>query len=310
MPSHPAAPTRTIRLALPAVPRPAPGKLLAVAAVVAILFAGWLWLRDSPLVAVERVAISGATGSQAGAVRSALESAAADMTTLNVDVAALRDSVARYPLVRDIEVSPQPPHGLRIRVVERVPVGVIQAGGASVVVAQDGTLLRGLPAADLPRIVARVSPGGARVSDRRTQVKVAVLAAAPRRLRGRIVRVTLGPQGLVAVLASGPKLRFGDGARLEAKWLAASRVLTDPAARGAAYIDLRVPERPAAGGLSVDQGGTQVKVDAASVAPVATAPPTATPSGPAEQAPVAAAPAVGIVQPPVAQQPVAPVPQP
>jgi hypothetical protein len=74
-----------------------------------------------------------------------------------------------------------------------------------------------------------------------------------------VVRVTLGPQGLVAVLSSGPKLRFGDGGRLRAKWIAALRVLSDPAARTAAYIDLRVPERPAAGGLSVAQGGTQVE---------------------------------------------------
>ena len=141
--------------------------------------------------------------------------------------------------------------------------------------AADGTILRGLPAGDLPRISSRISPGGARVSDRRTAVKVAVLAAAPRRLRARIVRVTLGPQGLIAVLTSGPRLRFGDGSRLEAKWIAAERVLRDAAARDAAYIDLRIPERPAAGGLSVAEGGTQVQPVEPVVAPAVTTDPGA-----------------------------------
>ena len=138
---------------------------------------------------------------------------------------------------------------------------------------RSGTILRGLPAGDLPRISSRITPGGARVSDRRTAVKVAVLASAPRRMRARIVRVTLGPQGLIAVLTSGPRLRFGDGSRLRAKWIAAMRVLHDPAAREATYLDLRVPERPAAGGLSVEEGGTQVQraATAATVAPAVTA---------------------------------------
>ncbi len=259
-----------------------------------LLLAGWLWLRESPLVSVDRVTVTGVSSSQAGPVRAALESAAMDMTTLNVDVGGLRDAVARFPMVRDVEVTPDFPHDLRIRVIERVPVGAIHASGGTVVVAADGTILRGLPAGDLPRIVARVVPGGAVVSDRRTRVKVAVLAAAPRRMRSRVVRVTLGPQGLIAVLSSGPKLRFGDGSRLEAKWIAATRVLRDPAARSATYIDLRVPERPAAGGLTVEQGGTQVQASVAVVTPLSE--PAADTAAPAQEA--AVAPAGSVAAPP------------
>jgi hypothetical protein len=112
-------------------------------------------------------------------------------------------------------------------------------------------------------------------------------------MRARIVRVTLGPQGLIAVLTSGPKLRFGDGSRLEAKWIAATRVLHDPAARDAAYIDLRIPERPAAGGLSVEQGGTQVEQPD----PVATAAASVDPATAATTDPAAAAVPAGTSQP-------------
>ncbi|MET0811192.1 MAG: hypothetical protein ABWY65_08780, partial [Thermoleophilaceae bacterium] len=62
-----------------------------------------------------------------------------------------------------------------------------------------------------------------------------------------------------------PELIFGDARRARAKWAAAARVLADPEARGASYIDLRIPGRPAAGGLPAE-----------TVAPVAPAGHTAT----------------------------------
>jgi cell division protein FtsQ len=61
--------------------------------------------------------------------------------------------------------------------------------------------------------------------------------------------VEIGADGLVAQLTDGPELDFGSMSRLPAKWIAATRVLGDYAARGATYLDLRYPERPAAGGL-------------------------------------------------------------
>ena len=50
-------------------------------------------------------------------------------------------------------------------------------------------------------------------------------------------------------LRDGPDLIFGDARRAAAKWAAAARVLAEPSAAGATYLDLRVPERVAAGGL-------------------------------------------------------------
>jgi cell division protein FtsQ len=245
--------------------------LIALVLLAALLAGGWLWLRDSSLVAVEDVSVRGANGFGAAAVRTALETAAQDMTTLNVDEAALRAAVARYPLVRDVSAVADPPHGLRITVRERVPVGVIVSGGASVVVADDGRLLRGVPAQGLPQIVAKAPPGGAVVGDRKTLRKVQVLAQAPPALRRRVGRVTLGPWGLQATLSGGPTLRFGDGRRLRAKWIAARRILQDPVAAQATYLDLRVPERPAAGGLSEEQGGAPASALATNLDPRAVA---------------------------------------
>jgi cell division protein FtsQ len=121
---------------------------------------------------------------------------------------------------------------------------------------------------------------------------VALLAAAPTELRRRVSRVGFGPHGLAARIAHGPILYFGPGSRLRAKWIAAARVLSDYSSKGASYLDLRVPERPAAGGL------------------VATTPPPApTPETPVQPAPTGAATSAEPAPPAVNPQPeVQPVP--
>lgn len=252
---------------VPQLPRISPRLVAALLAGGALLFAGWLWLRDSSLVRVQRVTVTGVHGFGARAVRSALETAAQDMTTLNVDQGALRAAVASFPLVKGVQAHASPPHGLRIVVDERTPVGVIDSGSQQVAVADDGTLLREIPVSGLPLIIVRVPPGGTRVGDRPTQAKVDLLAAAPAVLRARVTRVTLGGHGLTAFLNSGPQIRFGDGRRLHAKWIAAQRVMADPGAQAATYIDVRVPERPAAGGLTLAQGGAPQSLTASSAAP-------------------------------------------
>jgi cell division protein FtsQ len=87
-----------------------------------------------------------------------------------------------------------------------------------------------------------------------------MLALAPAVLRARILRAYVGPQGLTAIFRNGPALYFGDSGRLVAKWAAAIRVLADATSQGASYIDVRVPERPAAGGIpGVDASGAQAQ---------------------------------------------------
>jgi hypothetical protein len=56
-----------------------------------------------------------------------------------------------------------------------------------------------------------------------------------------------GPEGLTVALRGGLLAYFGDAARPHAKWLSLARVLADSGSAGAAYIDVRLPERPAAG---------------------------------------------------------------
>jgi cell division protein FtsQ len=230
-------------------PRPPARVLIACAAVVALVGGGWLWLRDSRLVAVERVTVTGLSGPEAPRVREALQSAARDMTTLHVRRGELRTAVDPFPAVKALETHPDFPHGLRIVVHEHVAVAALVAGSERVAVAADGTLLRANPAADLPAVAVQAPPAGHLLENARAQRMVALLAAAPPALRDQVVRAYVGPHGLTAPLRDGPVLYFGGSERLRAKWIAATRVLADRSSAGATYLDLRIPERPAAGGL-------------------------------------------------------------
>jgi cell division protein FtsQ len=244
----------------PSLPRRPPARTVAgCAAVLALLGGGWLWLRDSSLVAVRQVDVSGLTGADAPRVRAALQDAALDMTTLHVRASQLNTAVEPFPAVQAVEAHADFPHRLRIVVHEHAAVGAIAAGSQRLAVAADGTLLRGTPTNGLPVIAMPVSPGGDRLNDRRALRAAALLATAPSPLRARIRRVYVGARGLTAPLQNGPVLYFGGADRLRAKWTAATVVLGDRSSAGATYVDLRLPERPAAGGL---ESATPAEADA------------------------------------------------
>jgi cell division protein FtsQ len=219
--------------------------------IVLLLGGGWFWLRGSSLVAVDRVTVTGVSGPGSGAIRAALLGAARGMTTLEVNRSALRAAVAPFPVVKALRVTTQFPHGMRIRVLEQVAVGALSSGGRRVAVAGDGTLLPSVNASGLPSVPVSVAPAGTRVGRGPMRAEVALLAAAPAWLRSRVSQVsTTSANGLVAELHNGPELRFGAATALRAKWTAVTAVLADQSSQGAAYIDVTVPERPAAGGVA------------------------------------------------------------
>jgi cell division protein FtsQ len=214
--------------------------LPAAAGVLILLVAGLAWLRDSPLVGVDEVSVTGASGPDAPRIEDALRAVARDMTTLHIREDALRKAVTGFPTVSDLRVERDFPDALRIEVVEREPVAVVGVGDQRMPVTAGGTVLRGATAPDdLPLI-----------DDSRSERLLALLGAAPKPLLRRAERAFAGDRGLTVRMSDGPEVYFGTPTDLEAKWAAAARVLADPAAEGAEYVDVRVPERTAAGGLA------------------------------------------------------------
>jgi cell division protein FtsQ len=241
---------RSARLRAPGLPRVPLRLLLALLVLAALGYGGWMWLRDSSLAAVRDVEVTGSTSSEESKVRAALDAAARDMTTLHVREDALEAAVAQYASVAGLEVETDFPHAMRIRVLEHEPVAVLVSGEREIAASGDGLLLQGVVAdGDLPVIKTDAPPVGDRVSNANTRAALTIAAAAPDELRRRIDRLWTGPRGMMLALVDGPDLIFGDASDARRKWLAAARVLADPSAAGAIYLDVRIPERVAAGGL-------------------------------------------------------------
>lgn len=225
-------------------------RALALVLVLGAAAAGaWLGLRDSALFEVEHTTVEGVHGPQADAIRTRLIKVASGMSTVHLDRGALEAAVREFPTVRSISLQPHPPHRLTITVSEDLPVAAIGGSTRRVAAAADGRLLRGVPTRGLPLVAATLPPDGAAASAR-TRSVLAAIAAAPQGLRETIRFAGFAREtGITIRLAAGPMLRLGGPERLRAKWVAIATVLADPGALAATYIDVRSPERPAAGGL-------------------------------------------------------------
>ena len=229
---------------------------LVLLAVAALLVGGlyYFWLRDSSLVAVNDVEVTGLTTKEGPRIQAILEAAAEEMTTLHVRVDELEEAANTFPIVGAIHVETDFPHGLRIEVVERPAAALVEIDGVPVPVADDGAVLTGLrPPEGLPLLRMEKPPAEGRVADPGTLRALLIAGAAPTGFPQRIERVSENAeQGIVVELRDGPEIMFGDADYAIEKWTAAVRVLADADAAGATYIDVRLPERPVAGGLPVE----------------------------------------------------------
>lgn len=291
------------RLALPPVPNGNELKRIALAlALLAIVLgvAYQFWFKTSSFVQVEKVQVVGADSRPDIAV--ALEQAGREQTTLALDLAALRESVAGDPAVRGLTATTDFPHALTIDVDLRTPVAYLKDGG--VVIADDGKVLErgaadpsGVATLKLSGKAGSAGSGGDAIDGEALRLsKLMGAAPAPLLELSKSVREdpTYGP---VVTIKPGIDLRFGTDGQSAKKWSAAATVLADPNLTEVAYIDLSVPSRPVAGGVPVDPSAVdplaeavpevpEVAATEVDPAPVVEDPAAVAPVEPTETAPV------------------------
>jgi cell division protein FtsQ len=230
---------------------------IGVIALIGLGWVGWGWFRDSSLVKVRHVEITGVSNSpDAEAVKRELKQAALAMTTLHVDDRKLQHAVSAYPIVRAVSAAGNFPSSIQIKVHEYTPVAALTApDGRSVPVAFDGTLLPRLAKEKLPAVAVSAMPAHDGFESTRVRTLVTALAGAPEPLRSQLDNAHLSStgQGILVAMRDGPTLELGTSARLAAKWASATRVLAAPSSTGASEIDVRLPERPAARGFASAQ---------------------------------------------------------
>ena len=227
--------------------------LLRVLIALPLLGGGWLSLRNSPLVSVEHVQISGVHGaggerdrSGAGVRRAAHEHARRARRRR------CWPRWRRYRVVRAVRAEPSFPHGLRIEVDEQLPVAALLVAALRTAVAADGVVLG--PALAL-RARCRASSGRRRARRRASACSDATLLAAlrcsaPRRasLARHVARMYSGPQGLTVAMRNGLLVYFGDASAPTREVAVARARARRPQLRGR-LLRRRAPARASRRGL-------------------------------------------------------------
>ncbi|MBO0979784.1 FtsQ-type POTRA domain-containing protein [Microbacterium sp. SD291] len=107
---------------------------------VLLLVGGSVVAAYSPLFAVERITVIGASSLDPAAIETALSDQIGTPLAL-VDASEVKASLLAFPLIETYALEARPPHDLTVRIVERTPVGVIRSGAGYTLVDAAGVAL-------------------------------------------------------------------------------------------------------------------------------------------------------------------------
>jgi cell division septal protein FtsQ len=227
------------------------GRSLLVGFAIVLGAAGlYVVARVTPMFALQRIEVQGASPALAARVRAALEPLHGK-SLLALDGAQVEQRLNSLTSVASGSYDRAFPRTLRVVVRPERPVAIARHGADAWVVAASARVLA--PSApharrDLPRIWLNSDPPrvGAGVTDRFGLRAVRALSLAGKvRLPSRIRTVQAHDHELTFLLASGLELRLGDLHAIRLKLAVAARIL--PGLRGYGYLDVSVPGRPVAG---------------------------------------------------------------
>ena len=129
--------------------------LSSIGAVV-LLIGGSVAAAYSPLFAVQKITVAGASTLDPGAIEAALGDQLGTPLAL-VDTSKVKAALLAFPLIESYALEARPPHDLTVRIVERTPVGVIRSEAGYTLVDAAGVALSttadqpaGQPLIDVP----------------------------------------------------------------------------------------------------------------------------------------------------------------
>ena len=227
--------------------------------VVAVLGGGWLVV-NSPVFAIDDIAVRGAHHVSAEEIRTlARIDDGQNLIRLALDEVAAR--IERHPWVAAAELSRDLPSTLVVDVRERRPSGWLSGNDGAVVVAGDGTVLDH-PATDpraLPQLgeVSDAPDVGERLAEAPAELRVT--ATMPASLLGAVASVRMVGEDATLRLRRGGEVEYGPPAALRDKHRALADVLAWAADRHVeiGLIDVTVPSAPT---LQPARGGAPVAV--------------------------------------------------
>jgi cell division septal protein FtsQ len=226
----------------------------AIAASAVLVLAACIALYNSPLFAIRTVEVVGAQHVPAETVR-ALARVPADATLIRFPADAVAQRVGADPWIASVSVTRVFPSGMRIRVVERVPVAIVDAGASMWLIDGTGSVIA-TPSADasgtLP--VIRDVPGLDLRAGRRTISEpllnaIKVLTGISSTLAATVASVSAPTiDGTALTTAGNIEIVVGEAVDLPTKEALAQRILKEHPGK-VVSIDVRNTDRSTWRGL-------------------------------------------------------------
>lgn len=234
-------------------------RLLGILALlIAVVFAvRAVYLSD--VLPVERVVVTGTTNLAEAEVR---EAAAVpdDATLLRFPADEVEERLLGHPWIADVRISRELPDGMIIAVEERVPVALVDVGGAELwLIDEEGRILESrVPAAEDTFIVIRDLPEfepvvGEIIESEVLENVLAILGGISDALASTVRAVSAPSTDLTALITTDDvEILFGSAEDLERKDVVARTILVEQAGR-AVHINVRTPDRPTWRGIDTDE---------------------------------------------------------
>jgi cell division septal protein FtsQ len=172
---------------------------------------------------------------------------------VHLDLGEVERRIERSPWVEDARVERSLPSTLRIRIVERRPVAVVDAErlergdlNGTAIVTEDGTVVPSTPRGGLPIVVPDGGLPSLEASDLRAAADA--LAPLPRGLRATIDEVRVAPERELVLRIDDLEITFGRPTAVEAKAEALIELVRWAEGKNISLrtIDVQVPGSPAA----------------------------------------------------------------
>lgn len=209
--------------------------LSAIGAAV-LLIGGSVAAAYSPLFAVERITVVGATTLDASTVQAALSEQIGTPLAL-VDSSEVKAALLAFPLIETYALEAKPPHDLTVRIVERTPVGVIRSDAGYTLVDAAGVALA--TTSDQPAGQPLLDIAGGTGSAAFESAGL-VVRSVPADVRAALTNVSATtPDDVTLTLSSGLTIVWGSAEKSPEKSEVLTKTLTS--VPGASTIDVTSP---------------------------------------------------------------------
>lgn len=223
-PGRPVRPARQFRLPAWWSRRTA---VVSTAALVALVVGlSWLvWF--SPVLSVRTIEVAGADAATADVIRD-LAAIPDGLPLSRVDTNGIEQALGALPQLESVAVERDWPSTVRIEVVPRVGLAVVEVEGATWVL--DGSGVRFAQVTGRPAGLPLLQVEAAGPGDRATMAALEVLSSLPTDIRDRVTTVSAeSPDSVVLILAGGRTVIWGSAADSERKALVLAGVFNRPA---------------------------------------------------------------------------------